>query len=130
MKERIKELIVEALSHLRAAAILWIEAMKLKLAVYLSDIKQKARNKRYFVVIATVGIDKNGRPIDKLRSINNQEFKHLKRIGWLPKRMSYLELSEKCFYSTDLKRNNKQTKEERTKAMERYIRYQRVFRSL
>lgn len=130
MIERIQETLHEVIWHSKAAIILWLEAIKLKLAIALSDIKQKARNKRYFVVLATVGYDKKGRPVNKLRSINNSEFKHLKRIGWLPKKMSYLELSEKCFYSTSLSRNNKQTREERDKAMKRYMRYQKIINSL
>lgn len=130
MKERLIDFIKETTGHIRASIVLWMEAVKLRLAISLSDIKQKAYNKRYFVVMATVGFDRKGQAVTKLRSINNAEFKLLKRKGWLPKRMSYLELSEKSFYATSLSRNNTQTKEERKKALSRYMRYQKIVNSL
>ncbi|MDR0734077.1 MAG: hypothetical protein LBF08_08525 [Dysgonamonadaceae bacterium] len=94
-------------------------AIKLKLAVMLADIKQKAFNKRYFVVLIETP-DK-----DKLVSINNNEFKIFKRRGWLPKKMSYLELEEYSFYQTSVGLNNKQSGEQREKAKKRYLKYAR-----
>ena len=125
------------IKSLRAAVILKIEAIKLRLAIWLSDLRQKAANKRFFVVLVTVGYRRSpltptggtGQEIVRLRSICNDEFKELKRRGLLPKNMSYLELSEKCFYQTDLKRNNTQNAEEREKAKERYLRFQRGLRN-
>lgn len=125
-----KEFINELIYHVRAWFILSLEAIKLKLAIWLSDMKQKANNRRYFVVLLTVGHNKNGTPKTRLRSINNHEFKHLKRIKWLPKRMTTLELEQKCFYATPLSNNNKWTKEQRAEAKARYLNYYKVMHQL
>jgi hypothetical protein len=92
-------------------------SIKLKLAVALADIKQKAFNKRYFVVL----IETPDR--DRLVSINNNEFKIFKRRGWLPRGMSYLELEEYSFYQTAVGLNNKQSSKQREKAKKRYLQY-------
>jgi hypothetical protein len=92
-------------------------AIKLKLAVALADIKQKAFNKRYFVVLLEMP-DR-----DRLVSINNKEFEVFKRRKWLPKKMTYLELEEYSFYQTNLALNNKQSKEKRTEARKKYLKY-------
>jgi hypothetical protein len=97
-------------------------AVKLKLAVMLADIKQKAFNKRYFVVL----IETPGK--DKLVSINNNEFTVFKRKGWLPKRMSYLELEEYSFYQTAVGLNNRQSREQRAEARKKYLKYARKYR--
>jgi len=127
MKEfilEIKELWQDLISILKSAAKLKIEAFRLRLAIWLADLLQKARNKRFFVVLVSLGW-RRGKEIVRLRSICNSEFKEFKRRGWLPKTMSYLELSEKCFYQTDLKRNNTQSAEARQAALEKYLRFQR-----
>ena len=98
-------------------------ALKLRLAVNLADMKQRAYNKRYFVVTAVTGYDKNGREKEKLVSINKDDFKMLKRRKWLPKDMDYLKLSETCFYQTELRKNNSLNAEERRKAKDKYMKY-------
>jgi hypothetical protein len=92
-------------------------AIKLKLAIMLADIKQKAFNKRYFVVL----IEAQGR--DRLVSINNAEFKIFKRRGWLPRKMGYLELEAGSFYQTAVGLNNRQSREQRDSARKRYLKY-------
>ena len=126
MKEKIIELFSELTYHARLSITLWIESIKLRLAIHLADIRQKARNRRYFVVLVHAGFTKNGKPIEKLRSIDNEMFKHLKRVGMLPKRMTTVELHQKSFYATPLSRNNSLSREDRRKAMQKYMRYQRV----
>ncbi|MDR2684257.1 MAG: hypothetical protein LBB53_02600 [Prevotellaceae bacterium] len=123
----IKELWQIFINSIYSGFILKIEAVKLRLAIWLSDLRQKAYNKRFFVVLATVGI-RNGKKINRLRSICNSEFKAFKRLGYLPKKMSYLQLSEKCFYKTDLKRNNTENYAERQRAQKKYLHYQKMFR--
>jgi len=96
-------------------------AIKLRLAIALANMKQKAFNKRYFVVLAetTKG--------DKLVSINNKEFDALKRKRWLPKNMSCLELEESCFYQTALGLNNTTTTQQRKAAKEKYMKYAKKY---
>jgi hypothetical protein len=130
MKERIIELWDELRMHVKAFVILSIEAFKLKMAMLLADIKQAARNKRYHVLFIVTGINKQGLPIEKLRSINEEEFNYCKRMKWLPKRMTFLELERKAFYSTPLRRNNSQSREQRRRAMKKYMRYQKVINQL
>ena len=110
---------------LREVLHLQIASLKLRLAIWLSDWRQRAYNKRFFVVLMVVGY-KGGKEVLRLRSISNEEFKHCKRKGWLPKTMSYLELSQKAFYQTDLKRNNSETYAARQAAKAKYLRYQKT----
>lgn len=49
----------------------WKHSIKLKLAIKLADMKQRAMNKQYFVILSQS---------DKLISINNKEIERLKRI--------------------------------------------------
>lgn len=126
LKESFSGFMSELIFHLRSALILSLEGIKLRLAIYLADIKQKVKNHRFFVVLMTVGYTADGSPITRLRSIDNDGFKYCKRMGWLPKRMDYLELRRRCFYSTPISRNNSGTKEDRIKAKEKYIRYQKA----
>lgn len=126
MKEKIKEMWSELIYHVNTWFVLSFEAFKLRLAILLADIKQKARNRRFFVVLMTVGLTRRGDPVVRLRSIDNEGFKYCKRKGWLPKRMTTLELHQKCFYATSLSKNNTFTREERRKAMRKYIRYQKA----
>lgn len=126
MKEFFKELVL----HVKMWWVLGLEAIKLRLAMWLSDMKQKATNKRYFVVLLTIGYTSKGMPKTRLRSINNEDFKRLKRIKWLPKSMTTLDLQQKCFYATSLSKNNKWTYEDRQKAKARYLRYYKLVHSL
>ena len=93
------------------------QAFKMTLAIAMADIKQKAFNKRYFIVMIDLPTG------NKLMSINNKDFEVLKRVGWLPKGMNTLELEEKCFYQTKLSLNNTMSKEARKKAKDRYSEY-------
>lgn len=116
----------EVAFHVGAYWLLRMEAFKLSLAIRLADVKQRARNKRYHVVLMEVGVQKNGSPLRRLRSIDESGFHYCRRKGWLPKRMSYLELEQKSFYSTPLSLNNSYSQSERKKAMAKYMRYQKV----
>jgi hypothetical protein len=110
----------EFLLWLRDFLFYYRHSVKLKLAVMLADMKQKAFNKRYFVVLVETPQGE-----DRLVSINNNEFKAFKRRGWLPKEMSFLELEEYSFYRTAVGLNNKQSSQEREKARKMYLRYAR-----
>lgn len=96
-------------------------AIKLRLAISLADMKQRAFNKRYFVVIMETPKG------DKLVSINNEDFKRMKRKDWLPKGMSCLDLQNECFYQTAIGLNNKTSVQEREKAKEKYIKYAKKY---
>jgi hypothetical protein len=96
-------------------------AIKLKLAIMLADIKQKAFNKRYFVVLVETPEK------DRLVSINNREFEIFKRKKWLPKEMTYLDLEKYSFYQTKLGLNNKQSKKQRAEARKKYLKYARKY---
>ena len=126
--KRIQFFIQELAGTIEAIVFLKRQAFKMRLAIYLADLRQKAFNKRYFVVLCTVGVRKDGSVIDRLRSICNSDFKECKRRGWLPKKMGYVELSEKSFYQTKLSRNNSEKKEAREKAKRRYLNYMRVMK--
>lgn len=96
-------------------------AIKMNLAIRLADMKQKAFNKRYFIMLLELPSG------DRLVSINNDEFKKLKIKKWLPKNMNYLDLEEQSFYQTPLSKNNTVNKKERVKAKEKYLKYAKKY---
>lgn len=96
-------------------------ALKMKLAIRLADMKQKAFNKRYFIMLLELPSG------DRLVSINNDEFKKLKLKKWLPKDMSYLDLEDQSFYQTPLSKNNTVNKKERIRAKEKYLKYAKKY---
>ena len=98
---------------------LWRWSLRMKFAISLANMKQRAINKRYFVMSMEL---KNS---EKLVSINRDDLIRLKRKKWLPKHFSYLDLEREAWYQTDLKRNNTLSKEERAKAIKRYLKYQK-----
>jgi hypothetical protein len=80
----------------------------------LADMKQRATNKRYFIMsMETAGGE-------KLVSINRDDLQKIKRKKWLPKNFSYLDLERESWYQTDLKRNNSLTRQERNRAIKKY----------
>ena len=88
------------------------------LAIKLADIKQKAFNKQYHVMLLSLPTG------DKLVSVNGDDIVSLKRKKWLPKDIGMLELKKtSIFYSTPLSRNNKSTPEQRREAKRKYIKY-------
>ena len=96
---------------------LWRKAFSLRLAIRLADMKQRAFNRRYYIMLLEFG----GR--EKLVSVCRDDINRFKRKKWLPKDYSHLKASEDCFYMTDLSRNNTLSVEMREKAMRRYMRY-------
>ncbi len=122
MKEKIKEMWSELIYHVNTWFVLSFEAFKLRLAILLADIKQKARNRRFFVVLMTVGLTRRGDPVVRLRSIDNEGFKYASEGIWLPKRMSSLELHQNA--STPIIVQNK-VYGENVQAMRNYKRYQK-----
>lgn len=95
--------------------------IKMNLAIRLADMKQKAFNKRYFIMLLELPSG------DRLVSINNDEFKKLKTKKWLPKNMNYLDLEEQSFYQTPLSKNNTVNKKERVKAKKKYLKYAKKY---
>ena len=91
----------------------------MNLAIKLADIKQKAFNRQYHIML--LSLPKG----DKLVSVNRNDIENFKRKKWLPKstKMSDLIHSSSVFYSTPLSRNNKSTTEERKSAREKYLKY-------
>ncbi|MDR2917836.1 MAG: hypothetical protein LBV72_00515 [Tannerella sp.] len=113
----LKQDLLEINGHLAKKYVLWRQSLRLKLAMSLADMKQRATNKRYYIM--TMEVPKG----EKLVSINRDDLNRLKRKKWLPKNFSHLDLERESWYQTDLKRNNSLTKEEQAKAMKRYRKY-------
>ena len=97
-------------------------SFKMRLAIRLADMKQRAYNKQYHVMIFAEGA------ADKLVSVNNEDINRLKRKKWLPKDMGMIELQRSSiFYSTPLSRNNKSSAEDRKNGREKYMKYAKKF---
>lgn len=62
---------------------------RLHLAIRMADIKQKAYNRRYFVMPIEIS---NGK--GKLVSVSRKEAVKLRRMKWLPKNFNTLEMEQ------------------------------------
>ena len=96
---------------------LWRLSVRLKLAVRMADMKQKAFNRRYYVMLLEYG----GR--DRLVSVSRDDINRFKRRKWLPKNFSHIDAQEAGFYQTDLSRNRLDSAEAREAALRKYRRY-------
>jgi len=99
------------------------QSVKMNLAIRLADVKQKAFNKQYHIMLLCLPTG------EKLVSVNRDDIMRLKRKKWLPKDMSTFDLthSYSIFYSTPLNRNNKSSREERRAAREKYLKYAKQY---
>lgn len=90
----------------------------------MCNLLQKAHNRRFFV---SVIVKPEG---ERLKIFDKYMFNTYKRRGWLPKKMTTLELEQKCFYATPLSKNNKVTNEEKKKAVKQYTQYAKLMRKI
>ncbi|MCL2650308.1 MAG: hypothetical protein FWD60_04675 [Candidatus Azobacteroides sp.] len=95
------------------------QSVKMSLAIRLADIKQKAFNKQFHIMLLNLPAG------EKLVSITRDDVERFKRKKWLPKDASFFSLkhSNSIFYSTPVSRNNKSTPQERKEAKEKYLKY-------
>ena len=121
----------------------WRHSLKMNLAIRLADMKQRAFNKQYHVMLLELPVkkavkvkDENGKVQtryelgynNKLVSVNKDDINKFKRKKWIPKHVDMLSLKQTSFfYSTPLDRNNKSTPEERKAAKKKYIKYAKKY---
>jgi hypothetical protein len=101
-----------------------VSSIKIRLLIFMSNMLQKVHNRRFFVSV----IEKPGG--ERLKIFDKYMFDSYKRRGWMPKRMTTLELEQKCFYATPLSKNNKVTKDEKKKAIRQYANYSKMMRKV
>jgi len=94
-------------------------SVKMSLAIRLADIKQKAFNKRYHIMLLCLPKG------EKLVSVSSNDILSLKRKKMLPKDANVFTLThgDSIFYSTPLNRNNRSSAEERRNAKKKYLKY-------
>lgn len=93
------------------------DAVRLYFAIKLADAKQRAYNKRYFVMPDY---------LNKLTVLNNDDIKWLKRAHLMRKKVSHLEIMRDCFYYTPLSRNeagSRMSAEERLARKDKWLSY-------
>jgi hypothetical protein len=93
------------------------QSFKMSLAIRLADMKQRAFNRQYHVML--MALPKG----DRLVSANRDEIMAFRRKKWLPPKTGMAELQRSIFYSTPLNRNNRSTPRERADAKRKYLRY-------
>jgi hypothetical protein len=99
------------------------DAVRLHFAIKLADAKQRAYNKRYFVMPDY---------LNKLTVINNNDIKWLKRAHLMRKQVSHLEIMRDCLYYTPLSRNDESSRmtiEERMQRKAKWLSYMERVRS-
>lgn len=120
----------------------WRHSLKMSMAIRLADMKQRAFNKRYHVMLLEmpvkekIKIKAEGKKhtiekikyVNKLVSVSRDDILRFKRKKWLPKNVDMLSLRDKSiFYSTPLSRNNKSTPQERKAAKKKYLKYAKKY---
>lgn len=119
--------------YLKDAYTVIVSSIKIRLLIFMADLLQKVHNKRFFVSVIVKPVIKNNRIVgetERLKIFNNDMFKEYKRKGWMPKRMTTVQLQEKCFYFTPISRNNKVSKESRKAAIRQYTQYSKLMRAV
>lgn len=110
--------------YLHDAYIIIVSSIKIRLLIYMSNLLQKVHNRRFFVSV----IEKPAG--ERLKIFDKYMFNSYKQKGWMPKKMTTLELEQKCFYATPLSKNNKVTREEKRKAIRNYAQYSKLMRKV
>lgn len=119
--------------YLKDAYTVIVSSIKIRLLIFMADLLQKVHNKRFFVSIIVKPVIKSNRIVgetERLKIFNNDMFKEYKRKGWMPKRMTTVQLQEKCFYFTPVSKNNKVSKESRKTAIRQYSQYSKLMRAV
>ena len=117
--------------YLKEAYIVIVSSIKIRLLIFMADLLQRVHNKRFFVSVIVRPVIHKGKIVgesERLKIFNNDMFKEYKRKGWMPKKMTTLELEQKCFYATPLSKNNNVSKENRKKAIKQYTQYSKIMR--
>lgn len=117
--------------YLKDAYTVIVSSIKIRLLIFMADLLQKVHNKRFFVSVIVKPVIKGNRIVgesERLKIFNNEMFKEYKRKGWMPKRMTTVQLQEKCFYFTPISRNNKVSKESKKAAIRQYTQYSKLMR--
>jgi hypothetical protein len=118
MEQNFFTLLAGDFSELRAWILKWLflrrQAFKMSLAIGLADLKQRAYNRQYHVMLIELPQG------DRLVSVSKNEIAALRRRKWLPRNMGMLELRRSIFYSTPAELNNRNSPEDRRRARERY----------
>lgn len=117
--------------YLKDAYTVIVSSIKIRLLIFMADLLQKVHNKRFFVSVIVKPLLDGSKIIgeaERLKIFNNEMFKEYKRKGWMPKRMTTVQLQEKCFYFTPISRNNKVSKESRKAAIRQYTQYSKLMR--
>jgi len=89
---------------------------------YLDKNNKEVRN---YIVLLELSVRKKNKmqKMERLHWVNRNNFRKLKRKGWLPVRMQLDELRNKAFYVSDVKRTYQQEFAAREKATKRYLEY-------
>ena len=119
--------------YLADVYIVVVSSIKIRLLIFMADLLQKVHNKRFFVSVIVRPVIEGNKIVgetERLKIFNNDMFKEYKRKGWMPKRMTTVQLQEKCFYFTPISRNNKVSKESRKAAIRQYTHYSKLMRAV
>lgn len=97
------------------------KSISLSLAISFANLKQKAFNRRFFVIL-----NHN----DRLMTVCNADIKRLKQNSYLSKHLTHYDILEKSFYYTPVSRNNSNpiTPEQRRRKRRLYLAYMRTKR--
>jgi hypothetical protein len=123
----------EIASYLRDTYIVIVSSIKIMLLIFMANLLQRVHNRRFFVALITRPVISGNKIVgesERLKIFDKYMFNSYKRKGWMPKRMTTLQLQQECFYATPLKSNNNVTKEARRKAIKQYTQYSKLMRAV
>jgi len=89
---------------------------------YLDKNNKEVRN---YIVLLELPVRKKNRiyTMERLHWVNRNNFRRIKRKGWIPKKTQLNDLRTKAFYMSDLKRSYSEEYTAREKATNRYLNY-------
>jgi len=96
---------------------------------YIETQKDNKRIRNYIVLLDRIVKTKRGKNKGTLRLeeqlfwVNRQNFKSIRRAGWLPKGMHLDDLRKNAFYVSSMKRNYSEEYIAKEKAINKYINY-------
>lgn len=94
------------------------QSIKMGLAIRMADLKQRAYNRQYHIVLLAIGKEA------RLTSLCREDFLTFKRRKALGKDVTFFDLiHQKAFYSTPVSRNNRSSREDRESAIKRYLKF-------
>ncbi len=133
--QKVKTLIQKAKTVIQTRIIMGIGKIRMNLGIkgatavhrimaknYLDKNNKEVRN---YIVLLELPVKRKNKiyKMERLHWVNRNNFRRLKRKGWMPQKLQLNDLRERAFYMSDVKRTYQEEFKSRERAVERYLGY-------